>query len=228
LEVKTRSAFKASDWSDGVPDDTLAQTTWGLHVTGLDHMHVAALIGGQRLLTFRVDRDEKLIDYLVAAAEPVWEAVVNGVPPEAHPDSEGVLLDLLNKVYAKREGERPVDRSEAEAWVDQYLDGADLAAKAEEMQTEAKTALVQLLGDGDTAVVDEQAWWTYKRPKGSDKVYTGDLKRLSVERPLLYSILRSRGYISSPIPGPRFALKRTRIEEASPAVSGDLPGLVER
>lgn len=210
LEVKTRSAFKASDWAEGIPEDVLAQVAWGRAVSGLHHLHVAALIGGQRLASFRYDRDEKLEEYLIEAAEPVWQAVHEGVPPEAHPDSEGVLLDLLNKVYEKRAGEREVDAEKATELVDAYSVACDLAKDAEAAKTRAKTALVQMLDDGDAGAIDGRVLFTYKRPAAKPTVTADALRSLAADSPEIYEALASDGYITTTNPGPRFNLKETK------------------
>lgn len=207
LEVKTRSAWVADQWAEGVPDSVLAQTTWGLMVTGLDHHHVAALIGGQRLVSYRVDRDPKLEEYLLDAATPVWQAVVDGVPPEAHPDSEGILLELLDRLYAKREGDRELDPGDAGEWIALYEDGLDLAKRGEAAKTQAKTALVQMLDDGDTGLVLGAPRFTYKRPEPGYALPAAELRRLQRERPYLFAALVNRGYITPTTPGPRFSLK---------------------
>lgn len=206
LEVKTRSAWVADQWAEGVPDSVLAQTTWGLMVTGLEHHHVAALIGGQRLASYRVDHDQVLEQYLLDAAQPVWQAVVDGVPPEAHPDSEGILLELLDRIYEKREGDRELG-AEAGEWLALYEDGAEQAKRGEALKTQAKTALVQMLDDGDTGLVLGAPRFTYKRPEPGYALPAAELRRLQRERPYLFAALVNRGYVTPTNPGPRFSLK---------------------
>lgn len=209
LEVKTRSAFKAAEWRDGIPDDVLAQVQWGLHVTALDHMHVAALLGGQRLHSYRVDRDDKVIAYLAAAATPVWQAVVEGTPPEAHPDSEGVLLALLDRLYTRREGDRDIDPAKADEWLESYAAGADLEREGKKVKTRAKTALVQLLDDGDAGLVDGRLAFTYRRPDPGDALTADNLRKLSADQPETYQALKDQGFITTSNPGPRFDLKKS-------------------
>lgn len=210
LEIKTRSAFKTRDWRDGIPDDVLAQTTWGLMVTGYDHMHVAALFGGQTLQSFRVDRDPKVEDYLLAAARPVWEAVQGGYPPEAHPDAEGVLLDLLDRLYAKRAGDRELDPDAAEKWLEQYAAGGDLEREGKRLKMQAKTALVQMLDDGDTGLVDGVPAFTYTAPAPGLTVPADEIRRLRDESPDLWDALYEDGFIRQTTPGPRFDVKKKR------------------
>lgn len=208
LEVKTRSAWVADQWAEGVPDSVLAQTTWGLMVTGLHHHHVAALIGGQRLASYRVDHDPKLETYLLEAAEPVWQAVVDGVPPETHPDAEGVLLELLDRLYTKREGDRELDAGDAGEWLAVYADGLELEKRGAGLKTKAKTALVQMLDDGDTGLVSGAPAFTYKRPEPGYALPAAELRRLRKERPYLFAALVNRGYVTPTNPGPRFDVKR--------------------
>lgn len=207
LEVKTRSAYKKGSWKEREPDDVLAQVAWGLLATGLDHMHLAVLIGGQELLAFRVDRDATLEDYLTKQARPVWEAVQAGDPPPVNPDAEGVLLQELNKLYAKRAGERDLNPAEVSPWLEQYAEAQGEAKAAKARQVEAQTALVQSLDDGDTGLVDERPAFTYRAPEPADRVTADDLRALRKDNPELYEALREEGLITTSEPGPRFNFK---------------------
>lgn len=210
LEVKTRSAFVAGRWSEDVPDDVLAQVAWGLAVTGLHHMHVAVLLGGQRLESFRVDRDAALERYLVEAGERVWTHVEAGIPPVVDPDADGVLLGLLNQLHADRAGQVDLDPGDAGRWLVQYQQGAELARDGEALKAQAKTALVQLLGDGEAGLLDGVPAFTYRRPAAGVSLPAAQVKRLAKEDPDTYAALREAGYLTTTNPGPRFALAATR------------------
>lgn len=209
LEVKTRSAFKSKVFRSDIPDDVLAQTTWGLIATGLDHMHVAVLIGGQELRMFRVDRDPKIVDYLITAAEPVWAAYQDGNPPEAHPDAEGVLLRLLNELYTDRAGERDLDPEKARPWLDQYAEGGETEKAGKRLKEQAKAALVQLVDDGDAGRVDDVLVFTYRAPEPGETLTAANLRKLEKEDPETYADLKARGFITRTNPGPRFDFKET-------------------
>lgn len=210
LEIKTRSAFKATDWRDGMPDDVLAQVAWGRLVTGLDHMHVAALIGGQRLTAFRYDRDDVLEAYLLDAARHVWTAVEAGTPPEVHPDAEGVLLNLLDRIHADRAGSVDLDPDAVRPWLDQYAEGGDLERRAKALKTEAKTALVQMLGDGQVGLVDDVPAFTYKAPASSFGLPADEERRLRKEMPDLWRDLADHHFLTESNPRPRFTVSRRK------------------
>jgi len=88
LECKAVNAFTASSWGreddpDAVPSHYAAQCMWYLGVTGLSWCDVAALIGGQRLIVKRIQRDEEVITAMLEKAKDFWfNHVVARVPPE--------------------------------------------------------------------------------------------------------------------------------------------------
>lgn len=160
LEVKTRSAFKASEWSRGVPDDVEAQCQWGLAVTGMDATHVAALIGGQRLVSYVIKPDLELIDWLTAIGERFWRDHVQAlVPPEIS------SADLLAAWLAKLD----VDPATTLDLTGEPADGlrallarrADLKDRVKELE-EIDQELKLLAGERAVVQVDGEKAFTYK------------------------------------------------------------------
>lgn len=207
LEVKTRSAFKRGSFREDIPDDVLAQVAWGRAVSGLHHMHVAVLIGGQELLSFIYERDEALEEFLVKSARPVWEAVTTGTPPDVEPDGDGVLLGILNKMYERRAGDRDVDVAKATELLADYDRGSDIEKEAKAVKEKAKTGLIVLLDDGDTGLVDGAPAFTYKRPNPSTGMPAKAVDRLRTEQPNTYAQLLDDGYLVTSQGGPRFNKK---------------------
>jgi len=110
LEVKTRSAFKANRWHADVPDDVLAQTTWQRHVTGLDHIHVAVLIGGNDYRQTVVRADAAVEAYIVPPVTAFWElAVGQGIAPEPNLAKPDRLIELDEQLHPDRVGEIDLD-----------------------------------------------------------------------------------------------------------------------
>jgi putative phage-type endonuclease len=207
LEVKTRNAYVAGKWRDDIPDDVLAQVQWGLMVTGLPHLHVACLLGGQRMETYTIGRDPELEAYLLRAATPVWDAVLEGIPPRVHADAEGVLLRELNDMFKQREGTRELPE---EAWdhLFAYRDAHAKEVDATRTKKIAKGELVQMLGDGEVAEINGQKVFTYKRPKAKDELTADRLRKLHEDCPELYADMVAQGYITKTEPEPRFNLTK--------------------
>lgn len=150
LEVKTRNAFVAGKWRTELPDDVLAQAAWQRAVTGLDHIHVACLVGGQRLIEHTYVRDDRLEEWLAAAAWGVWECVQEDRPPEV--DWDAIMVELLDALAPDRSGTREMTRDEyvtlmAEWRAKQECERQALLAKAR-VDGKIKAAM----GDGDAAV----------------------------------------------------------------------------
>ncbi|MGW2484964.1 YqaJ viral recombinase family nuclease [Streptomyces sp. NPDC001571] len=102
LEIKTRSAYQLDEWTTGVPDGPALQTHWYLAVTGYQHAHVAALLGGNRLFVHRVERDEALVEQLVELVGEFWQGVLDGRPSAV--DGSEATEELLGHLYKVRSG----------------------------------------------------------------------------------------------------------------------------
>lgn len=187
VEVKTRSGFLAGSWQRDVPDDVFAQTQWQLHTTGLDHMHVACLLGGQRLKTYLVRPENDVIDYIVVAATDLWEAVHSGVMPAVDPGA--LLIDLLDRLHPERAGKRVIDRATA-ARIRAAHRAASADRKADDSAVDAaKAEMVALLADAAYVVdADGNTLCSYK----PDLRRSCDLELLEAKYPAVYADVVTR------------------------------------
>lgn len=177
LEIKTRSAFVQGRWRDDMPDDVLAQVAWQRMVSGYGHIHVACLIGGQRLVGFTYHRDEALEDFLLTEATRVWQHVLDGTPPNADPNA--LLVKVLDRMYPNRDGVVEVPMLDTLAAIDRYESARADEAAAGRRKDAARAELIALLGDHEAALVDDKPAFTYKAiPRR-----TIDTKRLRAEHP---------------------------------------------
>lgn len=159
VEVKTRNHHVADQWDAGVPADVLAQVRWQLLVSGLDHVHVAALIGGQRLVEHVVVRDHDHETAMLDAARMVHQSVLDGTPPNLPP--ELWTTAFLDARHPNREGDVEVPADTVDL-VDRF---DELAAQAKAISDEReaiRTKLVGLLGDGDAATVDGSPLYSFR------------------------------------------------------------------
>lgn len=159
LECKTRNVF-ADDFTDSVPERVAVQVQWQMHVTGADHAHVAALVGGQDLVTHTVERDQVLIDYLAGEADRVWAAVRAGVPPEVPPWAQTAAA--LNRLHPDRAGVVDLDPVTAGPLLQAYRGAAADEKKAKAAKEHARVQLLALLGDHEEATVAGQPAFTYR------------------------------------------------------------------
>ncbi|HAA3503588.1 TPA_asm: hypothetical protein GEI81_16165, partial [Listeria monocytogenes] len=79
LECKTASAYLAKEWeADEVPATYLVQIQHYLAVTGKSKAYVAVLIGGNKFIWKEIERDDELINQIIAFELDFWETNVKG------------------------------------------------------------------------------------------------------------------------------------------------------
>ena len=180
LEVKTRSAWKADEWKDGAtPEDVEAQTMHQLATTGLDAIHVAGLVGGQRLESRLVVPDPDYIADLFAVADSFWtDHVAAGIPPAIS------SLELLEN-YLKRltpDKGTPAELSELEQHQARNLSRQIMVAKHyEKIGETAERELKALIGADATDVLlpppddpkgEPVTWWTWRSQAANRRLDT--------------------------------------------------------
>jgi len=93
-EVKTASWRMKLNWgnedSDAIPDQYLCQTQWQMAVMGPEFVsvYVPVLFDGFQTKIYRVERNERMIGYLIDAGQELWERIQNGDPPEPNWEHE--------------------------------------------------------------------------------------------------------------------------------------------
>ncbi|EAG7791411.1 YqaJ viral recombinase family protein [Listeria monocytogenes] len=106
LECKTASAYLAKEWeADEVPATYLVQIQHYLAVTGKSKAYVAVLIGGNKFIWKEIERDDELINQIIAFELDFWETNVKGhVAPALDGSSaaEKYLKDRFAKSEAKQ------------------------------------------------------------------------------------------------------------------------------
>lgn len=181
LECKTTSAYNTKEWEgEEIPAQYIVQVQHYMAVTGAEAWWIAVLIGGQKFLYKKVERDDELIEQLIDIERDFWENhVVPGVPPEL--DGSLASTELVKRMYPR--ATLPT--------IDLPSQAKDLVADLENVKAELKllevrkseleNKLKHLLGEheegriGDTVV-------TWKNVE-SKRI---DTNRLRQEKPEIY------------------------------------------
>lgn len=165
VELKTRSSYDLDKWLDEPPVDVQVQTQWQMLVTGWSFGYTAALIGGQRTIVHRIERDEQLIDDLLAIGAEFWGRVETDTqPPLDGSHATGQLLDRLHAHPTRTDV--VADATEVDKWLairrtaKEQLEAADIAI------TEADNHLKALAGDGTDVYVRGELAYTWRPRKG--------------------------------------------------------------
>jgi putative phage-type endonuclease len=165
VELKSRSSYALNEWLDEPPVDVQVQTQWQLMVTGWSFGYTAALIGGQRTIVHRIDRDEQLIDNLLAIAAEFWGWVETGTQPPI--DGSVATGQLLDRLHANPTHKDVVaDPAEVDKWLAIRRTAKEQLAAAEIAITDADNHLKAMAGDGTDVYVRGELAYTWRPRKG--------------------------------------------------------------
>jgi predicted phage-related endonuclease len=190
LECKTAGEFGARLWKEGVPDYIQCQVQHQLAVTGKQAADVCVLLCGQELKIYRVERNEELINALIALEREFWTFVETDTPPPT--DGTDSADRALRHLYPVDQGET-LDFSQSKD-----LSGAfdELLAIRSDMETlkstesHLKQRIQSQMGDASKATFTSGSV-SWKRSKDSIGLNT---KKLLQDQPELldqYPLTRS-------------------------------------
>lgn len=182
LECKTASEYLKGDWEDEeIPASYLLQCQHYMAVTGYQAWHIAVLIGGNKFIHKKIERDEELIEYLIGIEKDFWfNHVLAEVPPMF--DGSDASTELLKALYPQAE---PLSEINLSNDVEQMLDAMDQLAEdiktAEKQKKEYENQIKNILGENEKGITLKRVvtWKNYE----SNRI---DSKRLKAEQPDLY------------------------------------------
>ncbi len=181
IEIKTANISKRDDWgdpgTDQIPKHYMIQIQHYLGLTDVPWCDACVLIGGNDYRTYRILRNQKLIDAIYAKEVEFWRTHVEPQnPPEI--DGSAASNDVLVRIYPRAAGER-------ESWPE--ID--ELARKLRDTQT----AITALSDEADrlknlikeqmgpiAKVIGPDYSFTWAEAKGRQTI---DSKRLKEEMP---------------------------------------------
>jgi putative phage-type endonuclease len=169
LECKTANAFKASDWGrdgddEAIPVHYAAQGMAYLSVTGLPYCDFAVLIGGQRFVTKRLERDEAVIREIEQRVAAWWADHVEAriPPPPQNAEDITALFPSDNGETVEADEQLLIDFNEAVAMREQI----------ERLETDLEqrvNAMKLAIGEASAIGINGRPIVTWKRSKGSSK-----------------------------------------------------------
>lgn len=164
LEIKNVDRMLAEHWEAGPPAHVVVQLQYQMACTGLNRAAVAALVGGNRLSVFDVDRDDELIVWLCAAVDRFWESVEKREEPTAGARD----VDLLPLRWKERRG----DEAEVSAGVvASLLDAQEREKAAKHDKDGLRALLMQELGEATEGQVGGETVVTWRENKAGSRVF---------------------------------------------------------
>lgn len=183
LECKTASEYLKDEWKgDEIPASYLIQCQHYMAVTGYQAWWIAVLIGGNKFVYKRIERDEELIQYLIDIEKNFWENhVLANVPPMF--DGSDASSELLKVMYPEAVSETEIELPPDANSLIEALDQVNKELKQLETQKkEYENKIKAMMGENEKAFAGERiiTWKTIH----SDKF---DSKRFAKDHPELYN-----------------------------------------
>ena len=146
LSVKTTASWPLAkeladmEGTDFVPAEWVIQGQQEMAITGAEVCHVALLLFGRDLRTFRIDRNDDLIASMIRIEGELWQRIVDGNPPSPdfqHPRT----ADMIHAMHGLAEGTTIALGEDAEAlWMEQE----GIAEQIKELTARRKSIRAQI------------------------------------------------------------------------------------
>ncbi|WP_270607737.1 YqaJ viral recombinase family protein [Bacillus mobilis] len=182
LECKTASEYLKKEWEDEeVPAAYLLQCQHYMAVTGYEAWWIAVLIGGNKFVHKKIERDEELIQYLIDIEKDFW---LNNVEQNEPPmfDGSDASTELLKHLYPESIADSFVSLGKQEELLIEARDQVDREIKVlQEQKAEYENKIKAKLGTNEVGGTENyKIYW---------KSYTTnrfDSKRFKLEHPDLF------------------------------------------
>lgn len=145
FEAKTASWRMKQLWgdesTDTVPDAYLCQCQMQLAVMGFQFCHLAVLFDAHEFRTYRIARNDELIDMLMRAGIELWQRIQEGRPPEPnweHPSTPSLISAIHDTVAETR-----IELSYEEAFL--WREYESLGREITELKKRRKAAKAKVL-----------------------------------------------------------------------------------
>lgn len=182
LECKTASEYLKSEWEgEEIPAAYLLQCQHYMAVTGYEAWWIAVLIGGNKFVYKKVERDEDIVRYLIDIEKDFWQRHVEKNEPPMFDGSEASTT-LLKQIYPDSIQDSFVTLGKDADLLIEARDQMDREIKVlQEQKAEYENKLKAMLGENESGGTEKYTitWKTYS----SKRI---DTKRLKAERPEIF------------------------------------------
>lgn len=181
LECKTASAYSADKWAgDLTPSHYEVQCHHYMAVTGASAWYLAVVIMGKEFKVVKIERDEELIQNLIAVESEFWNGhVVRKVMPE--PDGSKISDEIISRYFPTALREEINLPTEFDGDLKRRADIMDLMDKLEQEQKQIDQRIKLFMGDYEVAANEH-----YRITWSNVDTVRIDSKRLKQEMPELY------------------------------------------
>lgn len=176
LECKTASEYLKGEWEDEeVPAAYLIQCQHYMAVTGYEAWWIAVLIGGNKFVYKKVERDEELIEQLIEIEVNFWNNNVLMKEPPLF-DGSDASTDLLSHMYPQGIDEEIELPDTVDSLLEEYEEARQSRAEANTKVKEIENRLKAMLGENERGVTKNHmvTWKTIQSNRFDAKSFEKD------------------------------------------------------
>ncbi|MED0665745.1 YqaJ viral recombinase family protein [Bacillus badius] len=177
LECKTASEYLKAEWEgEEIPASYLLQCQHYMAVTGYQAWWIAVLIGGNKFVYKKIERDEELIQYLIDIETNFWKNHVEANNPPMF-DGSDTSSELLKALYPESV---PLTETELPNEASKLLEALDqVSVELKELETQKKeyeNQVKALMGENEKAFAGERVvtWKTVSSNRFDSKKFAQD------------------------------------------------------
>jgi predicted phage-related endonuclease len=148
--------------SDQIPLDALFQAQQQMAVTGLDRVDFPVLFDGRTLRVYTVQRNEDLLEQIIAAEEQLARNIRNGEPPEPNYWHEGTR-NLLHKMFGFKDGKAIALPNEMKSLAEALQDARAARVAAEKAEEAAKAQIDHAMGDAEVLYFEDSKLYVTRK-----------------------------------------------------------------
>ncbi|WP_062532359.1 YqaJ viral recombinase family protein [Jeotgalibaca dankookensis] len=188
LECKTANTFLADQWEgDSIPEQYIFQVQHYMNVLNRDYAYIAVLIGGQKFIWKRIERDQELIQLIQERLVEFWEVNVKQmIPPSI--DGSDATTAFMKERYASSEVGKEILLGQAEdELIASLKEQKDIKKIIEINISQIENQLKDKLGQSHAEVAITPSNLITWKPVVSNRI---DTKKLKAEQPTIYEKYR--------------------------------------
>lgn len=176
LECKTANAFAGKNWEDDeLPDSYYCQCLHYMAVTGAPCWYIAVLLGGNKFIYKKIDRNEDDIKTLIKEENKFWDLVKTKKAPPV--DASKACANALNVMFKGNKDSETVLPDKALELIKNIDESTEIIDKLKEDVQLNKNKLMALMGDFEIGRVGNRKV-TWKMTKGRESISISKLKKV--------------------------------------------------
>lgn len=182
LECKVTNSYAKKEWEAEIPPHYEIQCHHYMMVTGYKAWWIAVLIGNEKFIYKRIERDEDIITSLKQIEYDFWH---NHVIPKKMPapDGSGAAAEIIKEMYPTSKPESIIELSSKkfESKLQRLDEIKELMSKLDEEKKKIEQEIQVEMGENELALIgDRQIIW---KTVNSNRF---DSKRFAKDHPELY------------------------------------------